>query len=108
MDIMGRAVQRTGLGSTVLNLTKLGLGTAPVTGRGVKRGGFTTPRRTVTSSRGGQKGDLQIQNINLVSKTHLVIDVALVHDFSGDCWRESRNGQLRCAEQGGKRRNRRE
>ena len=50
----------------------------------VKRAGFTTRRRNVTSSRGGQKGDLQIQNINLAGKPHLVIDVALVHDFSGD------------------------
>ena len=65
----------------------------------VKRGGFTTRRRNVTSSRGGQKGDLQIQNMNLAGKTHLVIDVALVHDFSGDCWRDvSRNGQLRYAD----------
>jgi hypothetical protein len=63
------------------------------------RGGFTTRRRNVTSSRGGQKGDLQIQNIDLAGKTHLVIDVALVHDFSGDCWRDvSRNGQLRYAD----------
>ena len=65
----------------------------------VKRGGFTTRRRNVTSSCGGQKGDLQIQNINLADKTHLVIDLALVHDFSGDCWRDvSRNGQLRYAD----------
>ena len=64
-----------------------------------KRAGFTTRRRNVTSSRGGQKGDLQIQNINLPGKTHLVIDVALVHDFSGDCWRDvRRNGQLRYAD----------
>ena len=62
--------------------------------KGFKRGGFTTRRRTVTSSRGGQKGDLQIQNFNLAGKTQLVIDVALVHDFSGDCWRDvSRNGR---------------
>jgi len=62
----------------------------------VKRAGFTTRRRNVTSSRGGQKGDLQIQNINLAGRTHLVIDVACVHDFSGDCWRDvRRNGQLR-------------
>ena len=53
-------------------------------------------RRTVTSSSGGQKGDLQIQNINLAGKTHLVIDVALVRDFPDDCWRDvSRNGKLR-------------
>ena len=52
-------------------------------GKVFKRGGFTT-RRTVTSSRVGQKGDLQIQNINLAGKTHLGIDVTLVHDFSGD------------------------
>ena len=64
-----------------------------------KRAGFTTRRRNVTSSRGRQKGDLQIQNINLAGKTHLVIDVALVHDFSGDCWRDvNRNGQLRDAD----------
>ena len=56
-------------------------------------------RRNVTCSRGGQKGVLQIQNINLAGKPHLVIDVALVHDFSGDCWRDvSRNGQLRYAD----------
>ena len=35
-------------------------------------------------------------DINLAGKSHLVIDVALVHDFSGDCWRDvRRNGQLR-------------
>jgi len=62
----------------------------------VKRAGFTTRRRNVTSSRGGQKGDLQIQNINLAGKTHLVIDVACVHDFQGACLRDvRRNGQLR-------------
>jgi hypothetical protein len=65
----------------------------------VERAGFTTRRRNVTSGRGGQKGDLQIQNINLAGKSHLVMDVALVHDFSGDCWRDvSRNGQLRYAD----------
>ena len=64
-------------------------------GKGLKRGGFTTRRRTVTSSHGGQKGDLQIQNVNLAGKTHLVIDGALVHDFLSDCWRDvRRNGQL--------------
>jgi len=67
--------------------------------KNVKRGSFTTRRRNVTSSRGGQKGDLQIQNINFAGKTHLVIDVALAHDFSGDCCRDvSRNGKLRYAD----------
>ena len=51
--------------------------------RVVKRVGFTTRRRNVTSSRGGQKGDLQIQNINLAGETHLVIDVALVTRYLG-------------------------
>ena len=42
---------------------------------------------------------MQIQNINLAGKTRLVIDVALVHDFSGDCWRDvNSNGQLRYAD----------
>ena len=56
-------------------------------------------RRNVTSSREGQKGDLQIQNINLAGRAHLVLDVAMAHDFSGDCWSDwGRNGQLRYAD----------
>ncbi len=65
----------------------------------VKRAGFTTRRKHVTSSRGGQKGDLQIRNINLAGTSDLIIDVALVHDYSGDCRRDvHRNGQLRHAD----------
>ena len=64
-----------------------------------KRGGFTTRCRTVTSSRRGQKRNFQIQNINFAGKTQVVIDVTLLHDFSGDCWRDvSRNRQLRYAD----------
>ena len=38
---------------------------------------------------------MQILHINLTGKAHMVIDVALVHDLSGDCWRDvRRNGQL--------------
>ena len=39
---------------------------------------------------------MQIQNIILADRAHLVLDVAMAHNFSGDCW--GRNGQLRCAD----------
>ena len=61
-----------------------------------RRSGYTTRRKNVTPSRGSKKGDLEIRDINLGGKRDLVIDVALVHDFSGNCSRDARcNGQLR-------------
>ena len=42
---------------------------------------------------------LQIQHIKLAGRAHVVIDVALVHDFSGECWRDvHQNGQLHYAD----------
>ena len=61
-----------------------------------RRSGCTARRKNVTSSRGSKKGDLEIRDINLAGKRDLVIDVAIVHDFSGNCLRDAqRNGQLR-------------
>ena len=61
-----------------------------------RRSGYTNRRKNVTSRRGSKKGDLEIRDINLAGKRDLVIDVALVYDFSGDCSRDARrNGQLR-------------
>ena len=60
-----------------------------------RRSGYTTRRKDVTSSRGSKKGDLEIQDINLGGQRDLVIDVALVHDFSGNSRDAHRNGQLR-------------
>jgi hypothetical protein len=56
-----------------------------------------SPRKNVTSSRGSKKGNLEIRDINLAGQRDLVVYVALVHDFSGNVWRDARhNGQLRC------------
>ena len=60
-----------------------------------RRSGYTTRRKDVTSSRGSKKGDLEIQDINLGGQRDLVIDVALVHDFSRNLRDAHRNGQLR-------------
>ena len=61
-----------------------------------RRSGYTTRHKNVTSSRGSKKGDVEIKDINLAGQRDLVIDVALVHDFSGNCLRDARrNGQLR-------------
>ena len=61
----------------------------------VKLDGFITRRQKVTWRTKGR------HNINLAGKAHLVIqsDVAMMHDFSGDCWRDvSQHGQLRYAD----------
>ena len=56
-----------------------------------------TQLRNVTSSRGSKGGDLEIRGINLAGKHDFVIDLSLVHDFTGNSRRDDfrRNGQLR-------------
>ena len=62
-----------------------------------RRSGYTTRRKNVTSSRGFKKGDLEIRDINLAGKLDLVIDVSLVHEFTGNSRSDDyrHNGQLR-------------
>ena len=35
-----------------------------------------------------RRENLEIRNVNLAGTRDLVIDVALIHEFSGDCWRD--------------------
>ena len=48
----------------------------------VRAAGFRTKRRYVATSRGSRRGDLEIRDANVADKAHLIIDVAMVHEFT--------------------------
>ena len=64
----------------------------------VRAAGFRTKRRYVATSRGRRRGDLEIRDANVADKAHLIIDVAMVHEFHGACDDIGRHGALRHAQ----------
>jgi len=70
-----------------------------------RQAGITTERRNIPSIKKRNdkmgRGDLVLKNVNLGGHRHLVIDVAVNHDFGGDHLADvSRNGALRDAQPG--------
>jgi hypothetical protein len=58
--------------------------------------GFRTNRCSrVPTSRGQQRGDLEIKGLNVAGTTDPIVDVALVHDFHGNVVDHARHGQPR-------------
>ena len=51
----------------------------------VRAAGLRTKRRYVASSRGSRRCDLEVRDANVADKAHLIIDVAMVHEFHGAC-----------------------
>ena len=68
-----------------------------------RQAGITTERRNIPSikKRNGKmgRGDLVLKNVHLGGRRHLIIDVAVNHEFGGDHLADvSRNGALRDAQ----------
>ena len=60
----------------------------------LRAAGLRTKRHYVASSRGRRRGDLEVRDANVADKAHLILDIALVHEFHGACDTMSGDGAV--------------